>query len=178
MESETFQIRVSKLIQKCRKAVRLYSSVGRLAGVKQNEFSELQVAEWKDVNILLLQGLTSIMEVPGRKGLSADLFALRDRFYMLWRAAESDMHMQHKDLLAVVEGSDFIKAAKLSSQLISLKARVQATQAAHHELQDLLDKSHLVPPAIELSKEAILSESVEEDTTSLAKVIPLRRRCI
>lgn len=177
MEHETFRTRVAALIQKSRKAIRLYSSVGRGGNAKQSEFTEAQVQEWKDVNVELLHSLGAAIESPGNRQLAANVFALRDRFYNEWRMAEAELHSKHKELLYVVENADFAKAAGLSRRLVVLKARVQATQAAHHELQDLIDQSRVAQPTIELSQEHIVKEERVPEVT-IAKVIPLRRKSV
>lgn len=168
MESETFLIRVSKLIQKSRKAVRLYSSQGRSAG----EYTEYQFAEWREISSILLQGLASAMELPSNKRIVTEIFALRDRFYSMYHSAEIDMRLLKKELNHAVESDQFAKAANLSIRLISLKARVQAAQSAHHELQELIENSHVVQPTIELTH----TEVTEAPAKQVAKVIPLRRR--
>jgi len=172
MESETFQIRVSKLIQKSRKAVRLYSS--RPEG--QREFTECQIAEWREINTVLLQGLLKAVERPCRKGMAADIYALRDEFYTLWRAAESDLHIQHRLLITAAENADFTKTAILSRQLIMLKSKIQAAQAAHFELQDILDKSHVAQPSVELSNDFSNIQEPNKEERTLSNVIPLRRK--
>ncbi len=174
MQNETFRSRVVKLIQKSRKAVRLYTSVGRGAA-RHPEFTETQVQEWKEVNNELLRSLMEAVENPGSRKLVSDIFALRDRFYTEWRMAETELHNKHKDLIFVVENGDFVKAVNLGRRLIVLKARVQATQAVHHELQELIDQSHVAQPTIELSQEHIVGED-RQPAAANGKVIPLRRR--
>ena len=177
MESETLQIRISKLIQTSRKAVRFYSSVPRPRPISRGEFSDFQVTEWKEISELLVQELSSIMDIPGKRSLSADVFAVRDKFYTLWRSAEGDLKRTHAEMLHAVNKSDYCKIASLGCQLISLKARVQATKAAYNLLQDLLKKSHVAQPAIELSQNQIPEEKVEKESLQRsAKVIPLTRR--
>ena len=175
MENETFRTRVATLIQKSRKAIRLYSSVGRGGLSKQGEFTEVQVQEWKDVNNDLLHNLSLSMETPGNRQLIVDVFALRDRFYNEWRMSEAELHSKHKDLIFVVENGDFVKAANLARRLVVLKARVQATHAVHHELQELIDQSRVAQPTIELSQEHIVKDGDGPELGG-AKVIPLRRR--
>ena len=174
MENDTFHSRVARLIQKSRKAIRLYSSVGRAGTGKQTDFTDAQVQEWKEVNNELLRGLTTSLEKPSSKQLIGDVFALRDRFCTEWRMAEAELHSRHKELIFVVENGDFAKAANYSRRLIVLKARVQAMQAVHHELQELIDQSHVAQPPIELSQAQIIKEQAPEPLG--AKVIPLRRR--
>ena len=177
MESETLQIKISKLIQKSRQAVRLYSSVTRPHPTSRGEFTDFQVAEWKEINMLLVQTLSSIMDIPGKKSLSSDVFAVKEKFYTLWRSAEGDLQRTHADMLHAVEKSDYFKIASLGCELISLRARVQATQAAYNELQVLLGKSRVTKPAVELSHNPLPEEKVKKGSVQRsAKVIPITRR--
>lgn len=204
MESESFRSRLLAVIQKSRRALRLYNNTGsqsiaRLEGTSP-ELSAAQVAEWREMNSLLLRKLTESAESPSTKKLVYDVFALRNEFQSLWRTSESEMVQLQRELIASGERGDFIKASTLAIKLVSLKARVQAGQAAHHELDLLIKRSRVVRPAEELSEEGatVLStiellddQSVDETpsiaaaTTSYArpklavgagKVIPLKRR--
>ena len=89
---DTFHSRIVKLIQKSRKALRLYTSVGRLSQGKNTEYQELQTSEWRQVNAELIEHLTIIVNKPNQSQASADIFALRDRYYSEWRMNESEMH--------------------------------------------------------------------------------------
>ena len=174
MESETFRSRVVSLLQKSRQAFRLYSTMGRMPGHSERvEAGEKQANEWRQVNAELIRELSSVLELPQHREQIARLFALRDRFQQEFRLNETEQHVQQRELLAAVEGSDFVRSAVISQDLISKKARVQALQAAHHELEDLIIKSRLVPPAILLTTESV-PEAASPD--NLARVIPLRRR--
>jgi hypothetical protein len=201
MESETFRTRVLALIQKSRRALRLYSSAGgNQSFVKQEgpvELSAAQVAEWREINSLLLRKLTEAADSPNTKKLIYDVFALRNEFQTLWRGSESELVTSQRDLVACSERGDFIRAASLATSLVSLKARVQAGQAVHHELDQLIRKSRVVrPPGAEtedegaalLSTIALLDDHVieensdahfpEQPVTAAAgggKVIPMKR---
>jgi len=204
MESESFRSRLLAVIQKSRRALRLYNnsgsqSIARLEGTSP-ELSAAQVAEWREMNSLLLRKLTESAESPSTKKLVYDVFALRNEFQSLWRASEGQMVQLQRELVAAGEKGDFIKASTLAIKLVSLKARVQAGQAAHHELDLLIKRSRVVRPAEELSEEGatVLStiallddQSVDEDPSlvaaapsysrprmavGVAKVIPLKRR--
>jgi len=201
MESESFRSRVMALVQKSRRALRLYSSAGNASFVRMEgasaELSGAQVAEWREINGLLLRKLTEAVESPNTKKLIYDVFALRNEFHAMWRASESELVTSQRELISCAERGDFIKASSLSTLLVSLKARVQAGQAAHHELDTLIKKSRVVRPAAELSEEgatvlstielldeqAIESEERAQPATAPAriavgagKVIPLKRR--
>jgi hypothetical protein len=204
MESETFRSRVLALIQKSRRALRLYTNsagqaMARVEGASP-ELSAAQVAEWREVNSLLLRKLTDSIEAASTKKIVHDIFALRNEFQTLWRTSESELVVQQRELVAAAERGDFIKASTLSTSLVSLKARVQAGQAAHHELDLLIKRSRIVRPAAELSEEnaTVLStiELLDEQSVSevaanvlakprvqpekiavgAGKVIPLKRR--
>lgn len=169
MDSPTLRSRVIKLTHKSRKALRLYSSIARSG----SEASELQLQQWREVNSDLLKHLTELLEQRNQRILAAGIVAVRDRFYAEWRSNESELHRRHKEITLVVEHSDFVRASNLSRKLIQLKARVEATQAAHHELQELIEQSRLKNPAIELAN------ITPSPTTPTAKIIPLhanRRR--
>ena len=204
MESESFRSRVVALIQKSRRALRLYTnSTGQaMARVEGStpELSAAQVSEWRDVNGLLLRKLTMAADSPSTKKLVHDVFALRNEFQSMWRTSESELVTQQRELVAAAERGDFIKASGLSTSLVSLKARVQAGQAAHHELDILIKRSRVVRPAAELTEESatVLStiELLDEQSVTefaapvvgrspvatqkvaigAAKVIPLKRR--
>ena len=207
MESESFRSRVVALIQKSRRALRLYRHTGNQAMVRVEgaspELSSAQVAEWREVNGLLLKKLSEAADSPNTKKLVYDVFALRNEFQTLWRGSEAELVQQQRELIAAAERGDFIKATGLSVSLVTLKARVQAGQAAHHELDLLIKRSRVVRPAAELSEDGatVLStielldeqsleaaqEVAQSDTSSFpqvqlavaaggAKVIPLKRR--
>ena len=176
MEYQTLRARIAKLVRKSRKALRLYTTMGRLNPASSGEFADAQIAEWKNINSELLQQLSTVLEIRNTKKVVSELFTLRDRFYSDWRMSEAEMHSRQKSLLRSAEQGDFIKAAHLSRELVSLKARVQATQAAHHELQELVDQSKAAQPTIELSTDQVIHEvEREEEQPQQAKVIPLRR---
>jgi hypothetical protein len=197
MESETFRSRVLALIQKSRRALRLYSHAGgqglsRVEGLTP-ELSSNQVSEWRDVNSMLLKKLSDAVGSPSTKKLVYDVFALRNEFQTLWRASESELVQQQGELIAAAERGDFIKASSLAVGLVSLKARVQAGQAAHHELDILIRRSRVVRPARDINEDnqTVLStielldeHSIRDEEQGAApakavvggKVIPLKRR--
>ena len=198
MESESFVSRVMALIQKSRRALRLYSTAGgssynRVEGTI-GELPSVQVSEWREINGLLLRKLTEAAEAANTKKIIYDVFALRNEFQTLWRTTESELVQSQKELIASSESGDFIRAATLATSLVSLKARLQAGQAAHHELDLLIKRSKVVRPAAELTEESatvlstleLLDEQVIKEPVSRpeplravgggGKVIPLKRR--
>jgi hypothetical protein len=199
MESESFRSRVMALVQKSRRALRLYNTAGSSSFTKLDsqspDLSSSQVTEWREVNSLLLRKLTEAADSPNTKKLIYDVFALRSEFQGLWRSSESELVRSQKELILSAEKGDFIRASTLATTLVALKARVQAGQAAHHELDTLIKKSKVVRPVAELSEESatvlstleILEDGQDEGTESTfpespriaagaGKVIPLKRR--
>jgi hypothetical protein len=203
MEAESFRSRVVALIQKSRRALRLYAfstgpAIARVEGASP-ELSAAQIAEWREVNGLLLKKLTQAAESASTKKMVHDVFALRNEFQTLWRVTESEMVVQQRELVAAAERGDFIRASSLAHTLVSFKARVQAGQAAHHELDILIKRSRVVKPTTEITEESatVLStielldeQSVVESAKQAikmhlepkraaaggGKVIPLKRR--
>lgn len=165
MEGETFRSRVARLIQRSRKALRLYSSIGRAPADQGRELSELQLGQWKEVNAELARDLTTALERPNQRGLASEVAELRDRFYGEWRMAEAELHEQQRGLIAAAEHGDFIRATHLSQRLVVLKARVQATQAAHHELSELSDKSRQPVSTVEFTREIRTTEEIALERT-------------
>ncbi len=140
------------------------------------ELSAVQVSEWREVNSLLLRKLTSAVESPSTKKVVHDIFAIRNEFQALWRTSESELVIQQRELVAAAERGDFIKASTLANSLVSLKARVQAGQAAHHELDLLIKRSRVVRPAAELSEESATVLSTIELLDEQSVVEPISTR--
>lgn len=186
MESETFRSRVVALIQKSRRALRLYSHAGgqglsRVEGLTP-ELSANQVSEWRDVNSMLLRKLSESADSPSTKKLVYDVFALRNEFQTLWRTSESELVQQQTELIEASQRGDFIKASSLAVSLVSLKARVQAGQAAHHELDVLIRRSRVVRPAASLNDEnqTVLStiELLDEQSVANETHVPEKVKAV
>ncbi len=148
MDGETLRSRVVQLVQRTRKAVRLYSSAERLTGgerlsAEQAEFTALQLEQWQQINTELQRQLYAAVDHPNQRLLAGEVLSIRDRFYHEWRNAESELHIKQTELLSAAEKGDFVRAAVLGRALVVVKAREQAAQAAHHELQDLVDRSRI-----------------------------------
>ena len=98
------------LIQKSRRALRLYSTAGgssynRVEGTL-GELPSVQVAEWREVNGLLLRKLTEAAEAANTKKIIYDVFALRSEFQTLWRTTEAELVQAQRDLIACAESGD------------------------------------------------------------------------
>ncbi|MEZ4753111.1 MAG: hypothetical protein R3A13_02235 [Bdellovibrionota bacterium] len=169
MDRDTFRSKVIKLVQKSKKALRLYNSMGRLNTGEASELADQQVLEWKAINQTLIKTLTHSIEKLDNKQLSDRVFLLRDQFYTDWRSAEADLKTKQSALIAAVDNQDFIKSVGMSRDLAVLKSKMQASQAACHELQLLIDQNKLNPPAEPEPEDTYaIVEEVQE-----AKVIPL-----
>ena len=178
MDNHTFRSRVSRLLQKSRKALRLYSSVATLPADGGSQFAEAQVREWKRVNSDLVQSLTVAIDCQHTKRAATDICALRDRFHLEWRKAEAEMRNRQMELILSAEQGDFVKTALLSQELVGLKARTQACEAAYHELGDVVRHSRVAEPMIELSSDSIVFRDIAGASADAqpTNVIPLRLR--
>ena len=204
MDRETFFQRLGSLLQKSRKAQRLYSNMGR-ASSEGSPYSETQIEEWRSVTGEILRQLSAVMDRPNAKTLVTDVVSIRDSFYQMWRASEGSLHKVQRDLISASEKGDFVRAVTLAEEGVRLKARVQAAHAAHHEFSELLRNTRAAQMPIELSSDQILPFEREYDSAefdrldevieqrvqrkagsrqglftdmgrpTLAKVIPLRR---
>lgn len=65
MDRDTFRSRVVKLIQKSKKALRLYTSMSRLNTGEASELADKQLDEWKSVNQILIRTLTESSSSSG-----------------------------------------------------------------------------------------------------------------
>lgn len=100
-------------------------------------FSEIQAAEWRDVNLSLLKALTSALEEPRQRDLPKRILSIRDAFGEQWSTLNARLQTNRAEAIAAAERADFINLAVLSESLVSLKARCQASEAAHHELSEV-----------------------------------------
>lgn len=200
MESETFRSRLIQLLQKSRRALRLYTSAGQQQSIGderlQSELSSAQVEEWRQANSDLLRKLSEAAEAPHVRNSVCSVLALRNEFQEQWRAAESELAQDQQELELCAKQGDFIRAAVLSAKLVRLKARVQASQAAHHELTNLLRKTKIgsgdlsveeadAQQTIELLDENVVEEADQPDFAPQrvasgggagGKILQMRRR--
>lgn len=179
MESQSFKERVSSLLQKSRKAVRLYASMSRHSNDGNAQFAELQIQQWHHTNHELVRELTKILEENSQKKVVNSIFELRDRFFDVWKETETLLHRRHKELLSATENGDYIKSAVCAQEAVTYKAKMQAAQAAHHELTQVIERSKVSETRpIKLKNEAIQEYSVPllVAASGGGKVIPFQAR--
>ncbi len=158
MEEQTFRSRLLELLQRSRKAMRLYASMGKSHARQPNEFSEMQAAAWQETNAELVRRLSALLDAPHSKRLVNDAIMLRDQIWGEFRVLEKDLHGKQLNLIAASEHGDFAAACSLSKVLVGLKAKLQATQAAHHEFEMVLRRSKLSGDTIELGGEKVVDD--------------------
>lgn len=144
------------------------------------EFAETQAAEWRTTNAELMKLLTGVLDSPQSRELASSIAALKDRFVAELRTLEVQLHTNQRDLIGAAENGDFIKASLLSRTLVALKARVQATQAVHHELECVGGPARAADralPATDGKDESDARTNVSSIfQAKLGKVLPLRAR--
>ncbi|MCB0319609.1 MAG: hypothetical protein KDD60_01710 [Bdellovibrionales bacterium] len=104
----------------------------------EKRFSNGQIGVWRQVNEDLSRLLHDALQVSSVTSLARAAFEIRDGLYSEWRKLQSELHLKREALLHAAEGDQFVKAALYSEQLVLLKARVQATRAALHEVEKAL----------------------------------------
>ena len=164
MDRVTFFQRLSLLVQKSRKAQRLYSNMGRVSS-ETSPYSESQIEEWRSITANILRHLLAIVDRPNSKTLVQDVSVVCENFHQTWRSSEAELHKAQRELISASERGDFVRAVSLAEQALVLKARVQATHAAYHELSDLLRyskvASHLAEPhPIELTDAHVVPREI------------------
>lgn len=186
MTSHTSRSRIAELLQRSRRALRLYSSIGKSA-VHANTYSEKQAIEWRDVNSELTQSLSRSLEKPSTKSLLDEVALLRDRFHDEWKRSESKMQVSKKELVEALDRGDFVKCSLLSENLVILKSRSEATYAAYSELTSVigdrvtseLSSANLATEIeerhIKLMSHQVISLPQDSNDRRLAKIIPIRR---
>jgi len=174
MDSQTLKIRLASLRQKSKRALGLYKKMGRDSVGEPPQHSELQMAEWRAVASALCDKIGLCLEESSLKRINVASFAARDHFHALWRTSEGELHSKQAKLVKVAESGEFVKASILSLELIALKARCQACQAAYNELQNVLSKNRA--QRADETTEEILLPSDEDLPRKVANVIPLRSR--
>lgn len=226
MEGETLRSRLAGLLQKSRKAVRLYTNfekpsanssgynfihsrsasrtsagfsgsqesrgfqgVGGYEGIGRDALGDkagekdaaglnaLQLAQWQAVNTDLQRQITAILDRPHSRLLASETVEIRDRFYGMWRAYEAELRQKQIDLAEAVSRGDFIKAALLAKSSVALKALEQATEAAQHEMQIIVDRFKLgnAKQAESSGRETILRDELiklEDQAPNLASAFP------
>ena len=156
-------IKINKLIQRSRQAIRVYGSLIKEATsqkiaendscVDSQAISDLQAREWRDVNIELLKRLTPLYENFLSKnsfsgsnfivGFTREFSIIKELFVSELRMVQADMHLTHRALLGAVDSNDYnkndyISAIQCSTILVSLKTRIQALEAVCKELNSVL----------------------------------------
>jgi len=167
IDNPTLRGRILSLLQRSRKAVRLYSSVSKVSANQVGEFAEQQAAQWRETNTFLVRSLTTLLEHDGKltKDFSGILFKLADDLQSQYSLAEAELGAKQCALIFAAENGDFTRAALLSSELISIKAQLQARQAAHHELMEVIGASRL-QRSNQSPSESGISETESSETES------------
>ena len=151
MNASTVHSKVLSSIQKCRRAIRLYDSI-----IKRDynaKLSNLQSIEWKKTNEAFLEALYQIAQIDVRpkvstvlphsklnsfKNFTDELTQLMEEFYSQWRITQSILKSRQIELIAYVENSEFIKSSIISTELISLKAKMESSKAVFEEIYSIL----------------------------------------
>lgn len=175
MSDETFKSKLSKLIQKSRKAIRIYSQASTPGTLRSSTkpFADQQIAVWYQINEELLEFLVEITRNAHLRKVANESFSYAKRCQEKVREERQQLESKHQQLVRYSESGDFINSAKLSSELIHLKACVQARGAVLTELEDLLSYANLKLPVTHGAP-----EEQSELSVKTSKIIPFSSKKI
>lgn len=149
--------------------------MGRVSS-ETSPYSESQIEEWRSITGNILRQLSSVIERPNAKSLVQDVAIICENFHQTWRSSESELHKAQRDLISASERGDFVRAVTLAEQALVLKARVQATHAAYHELSDLLRYTKVTAHPIELTDAHVLPREINIFSRARAEKEELEQR--
>ncbi|RME62183.1 MAG: hypothetical protein D6780_00220 [Candidatus Dadabacteria bacterium] len=138
MSSLTLKDRLLILLKRSKKALMVYE--GLLQNRSSTDLSQLQIKQWRDVNLTLLAELSSYLQMKDSLGtsLAQNLSDLYEGFYSEWQAIETELQEKQNELIAAAKREDFITAHTISRDLIAIKAKRQANRAVCYELKRVL----------------------------------------
>ena len=155
MEDQTFRSRLTLLVQKSRKAVRLYNNVGSISELGGSELTGVQVLEWKNVNSELLRRLSLVVEITNHR------------------------FQQRRDERVLAElGLRDLDDDAWFGQVPTSQSRGAAGQGSEEPGRGLrrVEGERLLLGTSQLRDKSILNEGVEEPEPRIAKVIPIQKR--
>ncbi len=175
MSSDTFKTKLAKLIQKSRKAIRIYSAVGRDSiGRPSKPYSDMQLKAWYNVNEELLMFLQEVTTKLHLRQVASEILKYAQKLSSQISPEQQKLNSDHRLLIQYTESADFVNSAKLSQELIVLKSRIEAKKAVLHELEDLLTSANLKLPITHQMND-VPQESLK---ITESKIIPFRTKKI
>jgi hypothetical protein len=192
MDGHTLRSRLLELMQRSRKAMRLYASVRQSQALDADggELHELQAEQWRSVNEMLLRQLGMILDQPNSKQLISLLCSLQQSLQIEVRDGEQELRVKQRALVDAVQASDFVKCALVAKQLVACKARQQAENAACNELHEITKRlgssalssgaevaeaQRAYAAAPELNEHHVAASPTPVTPRPLAKVVQFRR---
>lgn len=175
MSSDTFKTKLAKLIQKSRKAIRIYSAVGRdSVGRPSKPYSDMQLKAWYNVNeelLIFLQEATTKLHL---RQVATETLKYAQKLSGQLLPEQTKFASDSRLLVQFAESGDFVNSAKLSQELIVLKAKIEAKKAVLEELGELLSSANLKMPVTHQMNQA----PQESLRITESKIIPFRTKKI
>ncbi len=141
MTTAPFSSRLLALLQRARRAVRMYGSLGRPSSHPEqgNEERDAQAREWRVTNELLISRITALIGVrPVTAITPRELGGVVHQFEREAVELSTLLAEGNTRLIGFAEAADYIAAARTARELVILQARSQAIAAVIHELSVLL----------------------------------------
>jgi hypothetical protein len=164
MERSSLRTGLAGLLIRSRQALNLYSEMS--ARASSDHLRDLQIEQWRLVNLYLVESLAQIVSYSQSRLLSAS-YILRDSFNQQWRELETRLAEHHKNIIILSEQGDFAKVALVAKEATLAKAKMQASQAAFNELENCLKQSSSHRPVIKLDSDDAVDEPAQFTQDSL-----------
>ena len=141
MTTAPFSSRLLALLQRARRAVRMYGLLGRPAGHAEqgNEERDAQAREWRGTNELLISRITALLGVRPLTAITPrELGGVVHQFEREAIELSNLLAEGNTKLIEIAEAAAYIAAARTAREVVILHARSQAIAAVIHELSVLL----------------------------------------
>ncbi len=135
----TVEARVVALMQRARKALRIYASVERTPGDSANaEFVELQAREWRSANEQLLRRLAALVDRGLASLTIARIATIQAEFASELATTRAEYEHQVVRAHDSLARANFVQAAIETRSLVGMKARLESLLAIEQEFATVL----------------------------------------
>jgi hypothetical protein len=159
-KNATLNSRLRVLVARTYKAEKLYSSLRNAGGSTSSSLNsalldphsaknpglaqlanDARAKQWQQQHYQLRIALNDILSAGSKASLTAQVFALRDKFHSRWSESKTAIDEGTKNLIETAGRQEFAHTLKVSAELIRHKARAEACQVIAKELTAILEAS-------------------------------------
>lgn len=185
MNTDSFKVKLNKLIQKSRKAIRIYSSASSSSFSPRGEskpFADLQLQEWRNANEELLSFLIKTTNSINLRKVFKELEIYRNQLLRQLKAKKAELEEGDRRLSVYLDSHDYVNINMLSKSLVVIKTFVAAKEAVIIELNHVLgiqQSSSLPLSCIYDQHKDEKSDTAMDGVKSISnpsKIIPFRKQ--